>query len=286
MALGVKRAVRFPASLAALPPPSYRAAMTAEFQGEKSAIVTGGARRIGAAFCRALAEDGWHVLIHCRHSLDEARSLADSLGNARIVAADLTDPEAAATIMKALDGMPPARLLVNNASLFAYDRADDFDADSWDRHLDANLRAPALLSRAFAARAGGEEGGEGGALIVNMLDAKLAAPNPDFFSYTISKFGLAGLTEICARAWAGRGIRVCAIAPSVVMVSGPQSRENFDKVHGLNPLGRGVRVEELVAALRFIIATPTLTGQTILLDGGQRFLALKRDVQFLELDDG
>jgi NAD(P)-dependent dehydrogenase (short-subunit alcohol dehydrogenase family) len=255
--------------------------MTAEFQGEKSAIVTGGARRIGAAFCRALAEDGWHVLIHCRHSLDEARSLADSLGNARIVAADLADPDAAGTIMKALDGMPPARLLVNNASLFACDSAADFDIHSWDRHLDANLRGPALLSRAFAARAS-----EGGGLIVNMLDAKLASPNPDFFSYTISKFGLAGLTELSARAWAESGIRVCAIAPSVVMVSGPQSRENFDKVHALNPLRRGVRVEELVAALRFIIATPTLTGQTILLDGGQRFLGLKRDVQFLEQDDG
>jgi NAD(P)-dependent dehydrogenase (short-subunit alcohol dehydrogenase family) len=259
--------------------------MTAEFPGEKSAIVTGGARRIGAAFCRALAEDGWHVLIHCRHSQDEGRVLAESIGNARIVAADLADPDAAETIMKALDGMPPARLLVNNASLFACDSATDFDSESWDRHLDANLRAPALLSRAFA-RARGEDGGGGGGLIVNMLDAKLASPNPDFFSYTISKFGLAGLTEICARAWAESGIRVCGIAPSVVMVSGPQSRENFDKVHALNPLRRGVRVEELVAALRFIIATPTLTGQTILLDGGQRFLGLKRDVQFLEQDDG
>jgi NAD(P)-dependent dehydrogenase (short-subunit alcohol dehydrogenase family) len=260
--------------------------MTAEFPGERTAIVTGGARRIGAAFCRALAEDGWHVLIHCRHSPDEARALADSLGKARIVAADLGDPEAADTIMQALDGMPPARLLVNNASLFACDSAMDFDIGSWDRHLDVNLRAPALLSRAFAARSGGEDGSEGGGLIVNMLDAKLASPNPDFFSYTVSKFGLAGLTELCARAWAERGIRVCAIAPSVVMVSGPQSRENFDKVHALNPLRRGVKVEELVAALRFIIATPTLTGQTILLDGGQRFLGLKRDVQFLEQDDG
>ena len=114
-----------------------------------------------------------------------------------------------------------------------------------------------------------------------MLDAKLAAPNPDFFSYTISKFGLAGLTELAARAFAP-AIRVCAIAPSVTMVSGPQSRANFDRVHGLNALGRGVDVGEIVAALRFLIATPSITGQTILLDGGQRFLSLPRDVQFLE----
>ncbi len=131
-----------------------------------------------------------------------------------------------------------------------------------------------MLSRAFAARAGR-------GLIVNLLDAKLAAPNPDFFSYTVSKIGLAGLTELAARALAP-AIRVCGIAPSVTMVSGPQSRANFDKVHGLNALGRGVDVAEIVAALRFIIATPSLTGHTILLDGGQRFLSLPRDVQFLE----
>jgi len=245
-----------------------------------TAIVTGGARRIGAALCRALARDGWHLLIHCRESEAEARALAAELGNAKMVAADLAEPESADTIMAALDGLPPPRLLVNNASRFVHDSADDFEIGQWDRNLAINLRAPALLSRAFAARAGQ------GAVIVNLLDAKLAALNPDFFSYTISKIALAGLTELHARAWAGRGIRVCAIAPSVVLVSGPQSRDNFERVHALNPLGRGVRVDELVSALRFIIATPTFTGQTIFLDGGQQFLALKRDVQFLEEDDG
>jgi hypothetical protein len=108
-------------------------------------------------------------------------------------------------------------------------------------------------------------------VIVNLLDAKLAQPNPDFFTYTVSKMGLAGLTELTARAYAARGIRVCAIAPSVTLVSGPQSRDNFDKVHKMNALGRGVDVEEIVRALRFILATPTYTGQTITLDGGQRF---------------
>jgi NAD(P)-dependent dehydrogenase (short-subunit alcohol dehydrogenase family) len=244
--------------------------------GPKTAIVTGGARRIGAALVRALAEDGWHVLIHCRRSLGEAEALAAELGNASVVAADLADPDAADTILSALEPLPPARLLVNNASLFAYDSADDFTVEGWEAHMAANLRAPALLSRGFARLA------EPPAVIVNLLDAKLAAPNPDFFSYTVSKFGLAALTELHARIWAARGIRVCGIAPSVTLVSGPQSRDNFDAVHALNALGRGVRVEEIVAALRFILATPTLTGQTIALDGGQRFLGLARDVQFLE----
>ncbi len=240
----------------------------------ETAIVTGGAKRIGAELARALAADGWHVLIHYNRSRAEAEALAAELGNASIVQAELADPDAAAAIMAATAGLPPLRLLVNNASRFVHDDVRDFTPESWDAHLDANLRAPALLSRAFAAAAG-----EG--LIVNLLDAKLAAPNPDFFSYTVSKMGLAGLTELCARAFAPR-IRVCGIAPSVTMVSGPQSRANFASVHGLNALERGVDVAEIVGALRFILATPSLTGHTILLDGGQRFLSLPRDVQFLE----
>jgi NAD(P)-dependent dehydrogenase (short-subunit alcohol dehydrogenase family) len=250
--------------------------MASEFEGPRTAIVTGGARRIGAALCRALSEDGWHLLIHCNRSVEEAEALAAELGSAKVVQAELGDAGAAATIMAALDGLPPARLLVNNASRFVYDGADDFTPESWAAHLDVNLRAPALLSQAFAARA------EGGGLIVHMLDSKLAAPNPDFFSYTVSRFGLAGMLELQARAWASRGIRVCGIAPSVTLVSGPQSEENFTAVHGLNALGRGVAVEEIVGALRLVVATPSLTGQTLTLDGGQRFLGLPRDVQFLE----
>jgi NAD(P)-dependent dehydrogenase (short-subunit alcohol dehydrogenase family) len=241
----------------------------------RTAIVTGGARRIGAELSRALAADGWHVLIHCNRSVGEAEALRDELGSATVVRADLALPDAAERVMAGLEGLPPPALLVNNASRFVLDGADDFTADEWDAHLDANLRGPALLSQAFAARA------SAGGVIVNMLDAKVRQPNPDFFTYTVSKLGLAGLTELCARAWAARGIRVCGIAPAVTLVSGEQSRENFDAVHALNPLGRGVLVEHIVAALRFILATPTLTGETILLDGGQRFLGLPRDVLFL-----
>jgi NAD(P)-dependent dehydrogenase (short-subunit alcohol dehydrogenase family) len=254
--------------------------MASEFEGPRTAIVTGGAKRIGAALCRALAADGWHLLIHCHRSRDEAEALAGELGNASVVSADLALPDAADRVMEGLGGLPPARLLVNNASRFLYDTADDFTVERWDETIATNLRAPAMLSQAFAARVAA-----GGGLIVNLLDAKLAQPNPDFFSYTVSKMGLAGLTDLAARAWAHRGIRVCGIAQSVTVLSGAQSQENFDSVHSLNALRRGIRVEEIVAALRFVIATPTLTGQTLTLDGGQRFLALARDVQFLERDD-
>jgi NAD(P)-dependent dehydrogenase (short-subunit alcohol dehydrogenase family) len=249
--------------------------MAGEFTGPRTAIVTGGAKRIGAEIARALAADGWHLLIHCNRSRAEADALAAELGNAGVVEAELAEADAAERIFTAARDLPPVRLLVNNASRFAYDDADGFSVTEWDLNHAINLRAPALLSQAFAKRA------EGGGLIINLLDAKLCHPNPDFFSYTITKMGLAGLTELTARAYAARGIRVCGIAPSVTLVSGPQSRDNFEEVHGLNALGRGVDVSEIVAALRFIIATPTYTGQTIVLDAGQRFLGLSRDVQFL-----
>jgi NAD(P)-dependent dehydrogenase (short-subunit alcohol dehydrogenase family) len=258
--------------------------MTTEFQlspgTPRTAVVTGGARRIGAVISRALAEDGWTLLIHCRDSTEEAEALAAVAPGSRVLVADLAARDIGARFSEMLEGMPPAGLLVNNASGFAHDTIDDFDIGDWDRHIDVNLRAPALITQAFA-RAVPQNMG---ALVINLLDAKLAAPNPDFFTYTISKMGLAGLTELTARALAGRGMRVCGIAPSVTLVSGPQTRENFAAVHARNALRRGVTVEQIVAALRFIIATPTLTGQTIMLDAGQRFLSLERDVQFLPHD--
>lgn len=249
--------------------------MAWEWEGPRTAIVTGGAKRIGAALVRALAADGWHVLIHYNQSAEEAQALATEVGDGTVIQAELSDPRCAERILAGLEGCPPARLLVNCASLFLPDDQSSFTAAQWDRQHAVNLRAPALLTQAFAAQTGKASG-----LVVNMLDAKLAAPNPDFYSYTVSKMGLAGLTELSARALAPQ-VRVCGIAPAVTMVSGAQSGENFEQVHRLNALGRGVEVEQIVAALRFIVATPTLTGQTITLDAGQRFLSLPRDVQYL-----
>lgn len=248
--------------------------MTPEFGSPRTAIVTGGARRIGCQIARALAADGWRVLIH--HHSSDAAALAAEIG-AATVRADLADPAAADAIVSALDGLPPPALLVNSAAGFTLDQLEDFTAEQWDRHMAVNARAPALLTRAFAAAVPAGQG----ALVVNLLDAKLANPNPDFFSYTVAKMALAGVTELSARVLARRGIRVCGIAPSVTLVSGPQTRENFDAVHGMNALERGVTVDQIVDTLRFIIATPTLTGQTLTLDAGQRFLGLQRDVQFL-----
>lgn len=246
----------------------------------RSAIVTGGAKRIGAELVRALAADGWHVVIHCHSSTADADALRREViaagGAASVVAANLADPHAPAIIVAAAVAAGSPGILVNSASRFDADNFDDFTFAGWDQHMAVNLRAPALLIQAFAAAIA--EGDEG--LVVNLLDAKLASLNPDFLSYTVSKIGLAGLTELAARAYAPR-LRVNAIAPAVTMVSGPQSRENFERAHTMNPLGRGVEVAEIVAALRFIVATLSLNAQTITLDAGQRLLGLPRDVAYM-----
>ena len=142
-----------------------------------------------------------------------------------------------------------------------------------------NVRAPLLLMQAF--EEAHEHDKEDG-LIVNILDSKLAAPNADFLSYTVSKQALAGASALAARALAGHGIRVNAIAPSLMLRSPGQTAENFAAMHTANPLRRGIEPDDVVAALRYLIAARTVTGQTLTLDGGQRFWSLAHDVQFLE----
>jgi len=236
-----------------------------------TAIVTGGGKRVGETISRALLDDGWTVIAHVHHD-------ADSVPDGAIkVVAELAEPDCAKRIFAAAEGQPPVRLLVNNAARFALDRLGSAKAGEFDAHLAVNARAPMLLIDELAARKG-----EGDALVVNMLDAKLAAPNPDFLSYTISKYALAGLQEVAARALAGQGIRVNAIAPALMLPSGEQDQANFKAVHALTPLNQGVEVADVVAALRYLIDSTTMTGQTLVLDGGQRFMSLPRDVQFLE----
>jgi NAD(P)-dependent dehydrogenase (short-subunit alcohol dehydrogenase family) len=240
----------------------------------RTAIVTGAGKRVGLAIAEALLADGWAVVAHVRSDGDPVPD------GARKVAADLAEPDCAGQIFAALDGLPPPRLLVNNAARFMPDSVEAFDPGEFDRHMAVNVRTPALLISAFA----GAADGEGDRLVVNILDAKLAAPNPDFCSYTLSKMALAGLTELAARALAPRGIRVNAISPALMLRSGEQSEENFRAAHAYNPLGRGVEPEEVVRALRYLLDSRTVTGQTVTIDGGQRFMGLGRDVQYLDLE--
>ena len=242
-----------------------------------TAIVTGGGKRVGAVIVAGLLSDGWQVAAHVHHDGDSVPE-----GATRIVA-DLADANCARRIFDGCDGLPPVRLLINNAARFAPDGWGDASAAEFDAHMAVNARAPMLLIDELARRHQDGDAGlnEGGALIVNISDAKLAAPNADFLSYTLSKYALAGLTEVAARALAPRGIRVNAIAPAMMLPSGAQDAANFAGMHAHNPLRRGVEPDDVVAAIRFLIDSPSTTGQTLTIDGGQRFWSLPRDVQFL-----
>lgn len=241
-------------------------------QPNRTAIVTGAGKRVGAEIARALLADGWAVVAHVRRNDD---SVADG---AVKVAADLGDADCARAIFAAAAELPPVRLLVNNAARFAWDGFGEFNAEEFDAHMAVNVRAPLLLTEAFAAA----HDGKSDALVVNLLDSKLAAPNPDFLSYTLSKQALAGLTELAARALASKGIRVNGISPSLMLRSSGQSEENFAAMQRANPLDRGVEPGDVVTALRYLIDSPAVTGEVLTIDGGQRFWALDRDVQFLE----
>ena len=237
----------------------------------RTAIVTGAGKRVGAVIAADLVEDGWTVLAHVHHADDSVPQ------GVHKVVAELTDVACAKAIFDAADGFPPVRLLVNNAARFARDELSEFDPKELDAHIAVNLRAPILLTQELARR---HRPGEG-ALIVNLLDSKLAAPNPDFLSYTSSKQALAGFTELAARALAPKGIRVNGIAPALMLRSSGQTEENFERVHARNPLRRGVEPADVISAIRYFISAPAVTGEVVLIDGGQRFAPPERDVQFL-----
>lgn len=241
---------------------------------DRTAIVTGAGKRVGRVIAEALLADGWTLVAHV-HQGD------DAVPEGAIQAvADLADTDCADRIFAATEGLPPVRLLVNNASRFSHDGFGEFRVDEFDAHMAINVRAAALLSEAFAARHGGRDG-----LIVNLLDSKLSALNPDYLSYTLSKQTLAGLTELSARAYAPLGIRVNAIAPGLMLRSQGQSEANFAAMHARNPLGRGVTPDDVAGAVRYLIGAQAMTGQTVTIDAGQRFLSLDRDVQFLDSGD-
>ena len=238
---------------------------------KRTAIVTGAGKRIGKSIAVALVADGWTVVAHVRRDEDDVPE-----GTVKAVA-ELAEPGSAERIFAAAAGLPAPTLLVNNAARFAEDRVGDFSTRELAAHMAANVAAPVLLTQRLA-----DAGGEGDRLVVNLLDSKLDAPNPDFLSYSLSKVALAGFTEIAARAYAERGIRVNGIAPALMLRSPGQDEANFRAMHARNPLGRGVEPGDVVAALRYFIDAPAVTGQTITIDGGQRFWALPRDVQYLE----
>jgi NAD(P)-dependent dehydrogenase (short-subunit alcohol dehydrogenase family) len=255
-----------------VPAANADAALTGAFPAPpvpKAALVTGGARRIGRALSLALAEAGFAVAIHHHRSHAAAEALAGEIaaagGNAVALAADLADEDAARSLMaRARAALGPIGVLVNNAAVFENDGAATATRESWDRHLAIDLRAPFVLIQEFAAQLPAESGG----VVVNMLDQRVWSLTPYFVSYTVAKAGLWTLTQTMALALAPR-IRVNGIGPGPTMPSARQSDAQFIAQCRMLPLQRGTGPEEIAAALRFLLASPALTGQMIALDGGQ-----------------
>lgn len=239
---------------------------------ERTAIVTGAGKRVGAKIAQALLADGWTVVAHVRRGEDRVPD-----GTIQAVA-DLADPDCADAIFAAAAGLPPVRLLVNSAARFARDEFGAFSVSEFDAHMAVNARAPMLLIDRFTTA----HDKTSDSLIVNILDSKLSAPNSDFLSYTVSKYALAAVTELAARALASKRVRVNGIAPALMLRSEGQTEESFEAMHRANPLDRGVHPDDIVKAIHYLVASPAVTGEVLTIDGGLRFWSLQRDVQFLE----
>ena len=238
-------------------------------QGPKTALVTGAARRIGRAIAIDLARHGWAVAIHFNRAQDDADAVvaeATAAGaKAVAIAADLADESQAEGLLpQVIDALGPVGLLVNNASRFDYDDIHTADRESWDRHLAINLRAPFVLSQAFARALPDDREG----VIVNMLDQRVWNLTEQFLSYTVSKSALWTLTQTMALGLAPR-IRVNGIGPGPTMPNTRQTDAQFQQQAESTPLRRGVAVSDIAAAVRFIVDTPSMTGQMIALDSGQ-----------------
>jgi NAD(P)-dependent dehydrogenase (short-subunit alcohol dehydrogenase family) len=234
-----------------------------------TALVTGAGRRIGRAIAIYLAKRGYHVAVHCNRSRDDAEAVAREIGQAgqraAVVQADLADHAAVAGLVdQAGTALGPLSLLVNNASLFDYDHVETATEQSWDHHLDTNLKAPFFLSQAFAAQLPTDVPGN----IVNLIDMRVWRLTPHFASYTVSKAGLWTLTQTLAMALAPH-IRVNAIGPGPVLPSPHQTEAQFRKQWEGTPLRRGAEPDEIAAAVGFLLDAPAVTGQMIALDGGQ-----------------
>jgi NAD(P)-dependent dehydrogenase (short-subunit alcohol dehydrogenase family) len=230
------------------------------------ALVTGGAKRVGLAIVLALAEAGFAVAVHCRDDGDEAATAVRARGApSAILRADLRDEATvSALVAQAEAELGPVGVLVNNASRFERDEWDTTTRESWDAHLEPNLRAPFVLTQHFARSLPAAAEG----VVINMLDQRVWSLTPHFVSYTVSKAGLWALTQSMALALAPR-IRVNAIGPGPTLPSPRQSQAQFARQCAAVPLQRGSTPDEVARAVLAILALPSLTGQMLALDGGQ-----------------
>jgi NAD(P)-dependent dehydrogenase (short-subunit alcohol dehydrogenase family) len=247
----------------------------------KTALVTGGAKRIGRTVALALAQRGWDVVVHYGQSEADALMVVQEIiqlgRRAAAIQCDLADESAVKTLLaRAADKLGPISCVVNNASKFEQDSVADFSMSALDAHMHPNLVAPILLAQALhAATPAGQQ-----AVVINLLDQKLFNPNPDFFSYTLSKAALHSATTMLAQALAPT-VRVVGVAPGITLLSADQTAEGFANAHTQTPLGRSSTPADVAATVCFIAESPAITGTTILVDGGQHLIPSPRDVMFI-----
>ncbi|WP_324827073.1 SDR family oxidoreductase [Qipengyuania zhejiangensis] len=241
-------------------------------------LVTGGAKRLGASIARAFGDAGWHVVIHYRRSRDAAQALADKLPSAEIVACDLADSDTAVAMIADIAGrLSDWRILVNCASLFEPDDVTELDGATYDRAMKVNARTPAMISQAFLRLAQTGRGRR----VIQVTDQKIANPNPDFFSYTMSKHALASTVPMLAMGAAAPDDRIYALAPGAILASHDQSIEETEVSHRLNLLGRKTGAQEIAEAALFLAEGRLASGQTLFVDSGQHLLQQNRDVIYL-----
>ena len=233
------------------------------------ALITGAARRLGRAIALDLAQSGWRIGVHFNESEDDAQAVVAEIeahgGRAIALQGNLARiDDLGSLVRRCSDALGPVTCLVNNAACFEEDAAQDFDEGSWSLHHEVNLRAPVFLTQAFAqALPGGLEGN-----VINLIDQKIRALNPHYFSYTLAKSALWTATKTLAQALAPQ-IRVNGIAPGPVLPFTGQSPEDFERECRDTLLQRAVPIGDITAAVRFLLETGSITGQMIALDGGR-----------------
>jgi NAD(P)-dependent dehydrogenase (short-subunit alcohol dehydrogenase family) len=244
----------------------------------KTVLVTGAAKRLGRAIALDLAAHGWDVAIHYNGSRDDAMSVlaeVKKLGrNATTVQADLgSEKDTADIVARAAKEIGPLTALINSASIFENDDWQTVTRESWDKHMDVNLRAPFVLSQAFARQLPKDQDGA----VVNLLDQRLLKPTPEFLSYSLSRAGLGWLTVTLAQALAPR-IRVNAVGPGPTLKATHQSVDNFERERRSTILEHGSDPEDIVGAVRYLLEARAVTGQMIAVDGGQHLIWKTQDM--------
>ena len=250
----------------------------------KSVFITGGAARVGRHLALSMADQGWTVHLHYRSKSSEAEDVARQIkkkgGVCELYQADLSDAAAAESLITSLDCHAGQMALINNASLFELDTAEDVSAAVIERHMAVNMTAPAVMTKAFSALIKPHFPSTRGA-VINITDAKLSGLNPDYYSYTLSKIALDGLTTIAAQAYAPH-LRVNGIAPGIILRSGDQTEEEYQIAHRRNPLGQGAVLDDISRTVLMILDTMAMTGHTVTIDGGLHLRPPNRDVAFLD----